>query len=503
MYRTTSLAIVFGLFLCVGALSQALPPVDVEYIEKHRSNFGAGREYDPSGKVWHCGDDIRCPYMTTVCVPVNGRIVGGSPSGWDSPPSDSSGKRQNFALLVEATVRGKPTLIILGHLLRPMKNGLPISDQQVLTYRAGEDVRAGEVAGFIGKWSAGTHLHLAVCTGRPFPAGGFGRQPMPRPNEITDDGIPGIGLWREPLTWLGASTPTDSGQSNTLPTAALDDDSFYFVRDDTGDSQSLMMSNITGSVVIEFGRLPCGEKAIEIFPGPSCMFARTQGPDGFSLWRICTGKVAKRLALSSNTFECGFWFSEADYLPLRLQDGWHAVDYQSGRINKPSDVLPPQGKLWCLIGSTTNCGENKPYLARYIVGPDGRARETVIVRDGSATLINLCMLKLQPDHLEWDPKTTKDVIWLRKDMSGCTILRSVLIAGGALSSLTGIPGAEIPWFDKYWTKVVYKSTREIGSLTVVGAQSATPLVVFSEEIGGRFVIRSISTVGTSLRDVVR
>lgn len=496
-------AMTVSLLFCAAVWAQS-SPVDQGCIRRHSSNFGAqGDDYDGSSKVWHCGDDIGCEYMTPVFSPVNGRIVGGSPTGWDSPSNDKPGLRSNFALKINSTVHGRPTLVVLGHLMRPLKAGQPVADQTIVGYRIGEEVRAGDAVGFIGKWSVGTHLHLAVAVGEPFPKEGFGRQPLPRPAEQSDQGVKAFGIWRDPLPWLGITiiSPMESGVDNFLPATTTDGTGFYFVRDDASGQQQLTLADTNGNAIMSVSKLPTGERALDIFPGPgSDVFAKSQSVEGFSLWRLSPGRAPDRLVLADKPFECSDWFSEADYLPIRLGRDWQAVDLATGKIRRPSELLPAEGKLWQLIGSSTNNGQSKAYLARYIVGPKGTVSESALYEDGTASLESLCILPLQPEHSEWN-ESTKEVVWLRKDMSGCSIWRSLLCSG--MSLLGCVAALEIPYYDENWTKCTYSTTREIMSLTVVGCQAKAPRVVFDERVSGRFVIRSMDLAGKKMRDLVR
>ena len=483
------------LALIVASFAQAyVSPLPKEFVETHRSNFGAsGSDYIPG--YWHCGDDIFCPLGTKVFSPVDGKIIGGSPSGWDSFPNDVGGKRKNFAMKIAFTdPSGNQQMVVLGHLLRPCIGENPLTDSQVQTFRSGEYVRQGEFLGTIGYWSRGIHLHIAVTDAYPFPSSGYGIQKLPRPTEKFVSGVRSFGCWRDPLPWLKKVTleTIGDGIDRYLPVARENDT--LFIQQD-GDRQLVMLSDQNFQASASICTLPNGEKAVDISTARDIVLVITKNEDEHALWLVVPGNEPRRVVLSTEELFLARWRTEVSYLPIRISGTWKALDLDNFSIREPADVLPIVGSLaWDLTGPQRENSCTRPYLARSVVWPDKQSTGE-LYRDRQVSFGSMWILPLQPDR-HWCNEETKDVVYLSKDMSGCTIWRSILSARPGL--LGGMLSMDIPHFDTNWTKLIYKTTNEIFSCSVVGKDSPKPEILFDEMVNGRFVIRKVDLSGRNL-----
>ena len=237
--KTMAIILALSSLFLVYCFAEYVSPIPQEYINSHSDNFGVmGADYPVAG-VWHCGDDIPCPIGTTVLAPVNCTIIGGSPNGWDF----NSSEHNNFAIKLSfRNSSHEYEEIVLGHLKRPLNDGFPMSDPMVRNFRAGEEVVAGEILGQIGEWGDCSHLHIGVVCSKSLPISGLGRQPLPRPNMQTKNGIIHYNEWYDPLPWLQVvrngncddySVRYDNGEKQ-----------IYFVEQDIDSNEIIYSSNL-------------------------------------------------------------------------------------------------------------------------------------------------------------------------------------------------------------------------------------------------------------------
>ena len=357
-----------------------IPPLDLHYLEETTSNFGAqGDDYQEGGKVWHCGWDIFCPEGELVKSPADGIVVRCSPSSWDL---DTAG--QNYAMCIRyLTTTSERSTWIFGHLERPTNpDGTKYTDEQVRKYRIGDVVRAGEVIGKIGHYRKSPHLHLGIYCNlqypQEFPSGGYGRQPLPRPDAKRYQGVLHYDNWYDPIGWMRAFTPVGGGDVDygcLLPVASSSNEHFFYLyRDQT--EQILMMAEPDGKAQVGIWKVPDIHQVLGIFAGPEeSAFVKTKTSNKCWLWWIKPGKEPRFLLTTNSDFDHGAWQSETSYFPIRRGMKWEAFDLEKG-IRPRKEVMSggitgPLASIfqkdWPLISSEVDFTSGKERLVCWYI----------------------------------------------------------------------------------------------------------------------------------------
>jgi hypothetical protein len=179
-------------------------PLDGIDLDTVANNFGLEYPAYPFSGKWHCGWDVLAAQYSEVRAVADGQIVLCSPGGWDLWESSKC----NYAIVIRVPATGDAAAYVgLGHLLRPKDaKGKPLSDEAIRHFRIGETVRAGEIIGQLGAYGDKPHLHMFVyfdpTNADAPPSGGYGRQPLPRPNSSLYAGVLSFGSWRDPRGWM-------------------------------------------------------------------------------------------------------------------------------------------------------------------------------------------------------------------------------------------------------------------------------------------------------------
>ncbi len=199
-------------------------PIDGVDLDAISDNFGLGYPAYPYEGVWHCGFDIPGsgpPTPSAVRAVAGGKVELYSPGGWDYGGASGS----NYAIVVRtATVDGKTAHIGYGHLGRPKDaDGRPLTDDRVRSLPLRE-VKAGEVLGELGDFRSAPHLHLFIyfdpAAPSHLPSRGYGKQALPRPKEVSTDGVRSYGGWWDPIGWMRTYAPA-SGLAPPTPAPIL------------------------------------------------------------------------------------------------------------------------------------------------------------------------------------------------------------------------------------------------------------------------------------------
>ena len=401
-----------------------IPPLDLHYLEETTSNFGAqGDDYQEGGKVWHCGWDIFCPEGELVKSPADGIVVRCSPSSWDL---DTAG--QNYAMCIRyLTTTSERSTWIFGHLERPTNpDGTKYTDEQVRKYRIGDVVRAGEVIGKIGHYRKSPHLHLGIYCNlqypQEFPSGGYGRQPLPRPDADGYRGVLRYGNWFDPRGWLETFAPAKISGFGVdyeclLPAAANDSKHFFYVRQNQTE-QILMMAEPDGKDSVSIWQIPAGHQAVDIFAGPAgSLFVKTRSAEERSLFWIKPGKEQRLLLINNGDFGIGHWRADANYLPIHRQMKWEVFDLVKNTIRPRAEVMVPGtggaldkmfGQVWRLLGSDIDFVSGKSRLVCWIISATEQHKYWIETTFSASNFTDLIVLE---SHSPVDPKETEQVVF--------------------------------------------------------------------------------------------
>lgn len=235
-------------------------PVEAKYLSQKQNFAVADKDYFAG--YWHCGVDIICPLYTSVYAVADGIVTLCSPSGWDD-----NGEKSNYAMMIKhKTSLGLVFYAIYGHMLRPVKNSQPLSDDEIRKFRVGDKVAIGEEIGKIGKWNP-PHLHLGLWHNPQspdnFPTTNLGRASLPKPEETKYIGITSCGNWRQSIEWLDRLRPGVFNKESILvgdfcPLQSIDQKTIYFIRANDGISL-LMAFEIESKKISQLWKLDQGQ----------------------------------------------------------------------------------------------------------------------------------------------------------------------------------------------------------------------------------------------------
>lgn len=333
--------------LTISAVVFAADPVPNWFMHVSTDNFGAsGAGYSPGSNVWHCGWDILCPEGTPVKAIADGRVVASSPGGWDD-----QGRNENYGLLIEHQAQsGERFIAIYGHLKRGWNEEAHrlLTDQEVRGYRVGLSVTEGDTIGKIGAYSH-SHLHLAIYfdPNRPgqFPASGYGRQPLPRPEAASYRGVVSYGNWRSPRGWLTNFTMRSAGHDDTLPTGTSDNTRVFFVRSDDAGLK-LASTGVDGGEVITHLTFEPGSVVDALFAGEgNTIYVVTHVGREYTLSHY-TGGELRQIYTQTYSFDLGNWREGKNHLPILRGLEWEALDLESGQVKPRSEYLGGTGSGW-------------------------------------------------------------------------------------------------------------------------------------------------------------